>query len=586
MNSTHTHLRATFSLAAVLSLAHVALAQVSLFPILSDTRPIPGLPAGYTAIITGNARISARGTLMIPVELDGPGIISGENSSAILTGSPAALSVVARGQMFVPGAPAGSIVSLQSANSAAIDAAACSLSITLTDPDTFDISSAFWLGLTSASAATPGTPLRLYGAADPAPALPGATISSASSFPSVSSSRRYVGFVVLSGAGVTSTTNQALLAGLAGQSPVIAARQGDSAPGIPANEPGGPAFLFLRDQNAININAAGQVLFRAALVNGSGSSIPFNPSAIYRVSPGASPTLVAREGDSPGSGATLFGAQVSNTSVGMNTSGVVAFQTQQGNGSGNFVIWSGLPGALSIAARSAAQTPDLPAGVLFATTNGFSNTFDSLRIADTGAIVFLASLSGTGVIGTNSRAIFAGPPGAMHAIARLGDQAPGAPAGATFNNFTSVAISASGHVAFSAADTQSGGIPGLWAQDRTGALRKVARAGDVVSIAGTPHTIFSIVGLAPGTGADGLPCSFSAGGQLLVQASFTDGTGAVLMARLGSIADFNGDGTISVQDIFDFLAAWFAGSPAADINGNGLSVQDIFDFLNDWFAGI
>ncbi len=51
-------------------------------------------------------------------------------------------------------------------------------------------------------------------------------------------------------------------------------------------------------------------------------------------------------------------------------------------------------------------------------------------------------------------------------------------------------------------------------------------------------------------------------------------------------ADFNRDGTISVQDIFDFLTAWFAGNPAADINGvNGLSVQDIFDFLGVWFAG-
>jgi hypothetical protein len=40
-----------------------------------------------------------------------------------------------------------------------------------------------------------------------------------------------------------------------------------------------------------------------------------------------------------------------------------------------------------------------------------------------------------------------------------------------------------------------------------------------------------------------------------------------------------------VQDIFDFLNAWFAGSVAADFNGGGLAVQDIFDFLSAWFAG-
>ncbi len=51
------------------------------------------------------------------------------------------------------------------------------------------------------------------------------------------------------------------------------------------------------------------------------------------------------------------------------------------------------------------------------------------------------------------------------------------------------------------------------------------------------------------------------------------------------LADFNGGG-LSVQDIFDFLNAWFASDLRADFNANGaLEVQDIFDFLNAWFAG-
>ncbi|MGH7293086.1 MAG: GC-type dockerin domain-anchored protein, partial [Myxococcota bacterium] len=50
-------------------------------------------------------------------------------------------------------------------------------------------------------------------------------------------------------------------------------------------------------------------------------------------------------------------------------------------------------------------------------------------------------------------------------------------------------------------------------------------------------------------------------------------------------ADYNSSHTVTVQDIFDFLAGWFAGNPSADFNGvNGLSVQDIFDFLSAWFA--
>lgn len=51
-------------------------------------------------------------------------------------------------------------------------------------------------------------------------------------------------------------------------------------------------------------------------------------------------------------------------------------------------------------------------------------------------------------------------------------------------------------------------------------------------------------------------------------------------------ADFNGSGDVNVQDIFDYLAAWFTGTSAADYNGDGpVNVSDIFAFLSGWFAG-
>jgi hypothetical protein len=51
------------------------------------------------------------------------------------------------------------------------------------------------------------------------------------------------------------------------------------------------------------------------------------------------------------------------------------------------------------------------------------------------------------------------------------------------------------------------------------------------------------------------------------------------------IADFNCSGSLTVQDIFDYLQAWFAGAAEADVNGSGVSVQDIFDYLGMWFTG-
>ena len=53
----------------------------------------------------------------------------------------------------------------------------------------------------------------------------------------------------------------------------------------------------------------------------------------------------------------------------------------------------------------------------------------------------------------------------------------------------------------------------------------------------------------------------------------------------GCPADFDCSGTVTVQDIFDFLSAWFARDPRADFDGSGsITVQDIFDFLGAWFS--
>jgi hypothetical protein len=50
--------------------------------------------------------------------------------------------------------------------------------------------------------------------------------------------------------------------------------------------------------------------------------------------------------------------------------------------------------------------------------------------------------------------------------------------------------------------------------------------------------------------------------------------------------DFNNDGVVNIQDIFDFLAQWFMSNPLTDFNNSGaITIQDIFDFLAAWFAG-
>lgn len=61
---------------------------------------------------------------------------------------------------------------------------------------------------------------------------------------------------------------------------------------------------------------------------------------------------------------------------------------------------------------------------------------------------------------------------------------------------------------------------------------------------------------------------------------------ATLTVTAACPADFNGSGSVTVQDIFDFLGAYFANLPSADFNNSGsVTVQDIFDFLGAYFSG-
>ncbi len=78
-------------------------------------------------------------------------------------------------------------------------------------------------------------------------------------------------------------------------------------------------------------------------------------------------------------------------------------------------------------------------------------------------------------------------------------------------------------------------------------------------------------------------------GEYRVRAATECGTTAELTVILRVAlcrVDWNKNGELSVQDIFDFLSAWFALDPRADFNGvSGITPQDIFDFLSAWFAG-
>jgi hypothetical protein len=80
------------------------------------------------------------------------------------------------------------------------------------------------------------------------------------------------------------------------------------------------------------------------------------------------------------------------------------------------------------------------------------------------------------------------------------------------------------------------------------------------------------------------------GGDLAIGGEFTSAGGAVCAFlaqwREPVSADFNRSGSVTVQDIFDFLGAYFTQDPEADVNHSGsVSVQDVFDYLAAYFTG-
>jgi hypothetical protein len=106
--------------------------------------------------------------------------------------------------------------------------------------------------------------------------------------------------------------------------------------------------------------------------------------------------------------------------------------------------------------------------------------------------------------------------------------------------------------------------------------------------AGNNALITPIAGAGPALDLDLLPRRVDA-------ANPDTGVGPAPIVDLGAFefqaapvcaADFDASDTLTVDDIFVFLNAWFADAPDADFDASGTrTVDDIFVFLNAWFAG-
>ncbi|MFN7021916.1 MAG: choice-of-anchor tandem repeat NxxGxxAF-containing protein [Phycisphaerales bacterium] len=147
------------------------------------------------------------------------------------------------------------------------------------------------------------------------------------------------------------------------------------------------------------------------------------------------------------------------------------------------------------------------------------------------------------------------------------------------------------------------GTVGLSSTDLTGqpALLRVDQAGGLAVIAMTGHRLTTTAGetVALGAAAYSDSASLSNSGDVTFVSTLTaGGTTDHALFRVSieplqamtpprNIADFNGSGVVSQQDLYDFLNSYFAGSSAADTDESAsITVQDLFLFLHHYFAAL
>lgn len=400
---------------------------------------------------------------------------------------------------------------------------------------------------------------------DPLPGLDGPIITGA------------IGPDSLAPASLFSPTGQAAFAA-SGNSTTGVFRAGSGTPGYaaattyPAPGPAGTLFNSLISFSPL-INGHGDVLTAA---NIRGGTPPVTRGAIIRLRADG-----ARESILEGM------TSVNPVAAGFNDAGQSAL----------LLGLTGMP--IGLYRLSAQGTPDLIAGqndpAIGVDTGATYQSILRTVIDPDGRALFVAVLAGPTVTTANRTVICRGVPGSVQLIARDGDFAPGG-GGARFTFGTTSqflpSTGANGRVMFTSGLV--GGVSGAWATDCDGALQPLLLTGQSIQLPDGSSAVVTAISLQPSLlatgGQDGRVRVFDGSGRYVARVRLGNGPFAIVQVILpcdpapDCPADFDNSGSVTLQDLFDFLGAWFALDSAADFNAqNGVTLQDLFDYLGAFF---
>jgi len=271
------------------------------------------------------------------------------------------------------------------------------------------------------------------------------------------------------------------------------------------------------------LNDAGQTAFKGRL-NGVGSM----SDGIWSEG-GGSLALVAREGTAAPGTSNNFAALFQPV---INNAGQVAFSGRvNSTASLNDGIWSEGGGSLALVAREGDIAP------------GTSDTFFFFRepvLNDAGQTAFVGRVNSGN---STNDGIWSEGGGSLALVAREGDIAPGPGTSDFFSFFAFPVLNEAGQTAF-LANLNGGTGPtdaGIWAEDTSGVLRLIARAGDLLDVDDGPGTDFRTISelnfYSDNGNGDGRESGFNNLGQLAFYAEFTDGSSGIFVSNVAAVPE-------------------------------------------------
>jgi hypothetical protein len=371
------------------------------------------------------------------------------------------------------------------------------------------------------------------------------------------------------------------------------ARDGDAAPGVVA-----PYFLAGITRPLFNDD--GKAVIQSHFVNSMGNSAPAPPMiGVFSNRTGTLQKIVANGDPAPGIGGefAFFSSQFLTSYGGFNDNNDFAFSARTTTDATGIWMTSGpvgggSPGPLALVVGPGTSTQGVLPGVTFrySILAGFNNarqiginsalqgagvtdqnddslwlwssndlqlvaregqlltgtsyipkSFVSTNINDDGTYVFAANVSPG--FGTNY-GIFSADANGARLIALGGQHAPGTPAGVVFNEFIgstgNVAINGGGQVAFigDLVGASSSSNQGLWATDRAGVLRLIAREGDPIEYLPGQFGIIESLGSNPRTGNErGDKITFNDRGEVVFSATGTNFGWGVFVSDVATIPE-------------------------------------------------